>query len=710
MSDNSSFRFEMTISSSPSTIASAESNGSENTIMTRARRRARQQEELLRQQELIQQEQPPSPPAPAPAPVSALTQRTDNTSAPQNLNAEINSANEAPEPQATVDTIANIITDDGLNSLSLAIRNNNTGGMVVPDQMKKIISISKKYKNLKDKTWSVFLKVVVLHGGPTLATLATTTITNPDGSEINALVQAVQGEPSPAKKNILNYILTIHVLRYNRMKQKKLHKQKGDHYEPGTMVNQIKALAQEFDCVSGKNISGACKYQFFKDFKYPGGFISILQNIWFNEMTKDPLFFGKKPFAANFDPQAYEKVQEAIKTGNLDLDNPRDLLLLAIFAQGFCLWLRGMDEQHTRKWIEYTFAMTADKVEKAMIDLSNDKTYHPWNVCDLVKTREKLFILETPDDDPFKPVAVLKKMKAIADEHNFEHVLFHQNTTTGELTKVTAKDMPILLDELGAKCGWNVKTTGHGLRQGGVTKGAKSASTMAEQKMVSGHARHANTAITQAIYNKPSEEQKEQFALIRAGHRTSSSASNENENLKNNTFLSQMTFADAKTVLSNNDNFSTHSNYFDNDDRFPDEITFAPPPPAAETISQKKIDDLENENIKLKKSNSELTSENTNLICDFQRLQAENQSLKTENQELNQELSEINIRYEKVDGKLDKRKLELYAAKADIEDLDRRKRKLKKSLAETEERFKAERKKRKKAEKKLENRGGCVVM
>ena len=81
MSDNSSFRFEMTISSSPSTIASAESNGSKNTIMTRARRRARQQVELLRQQELIQQ-QPPPLPAPALAP--ALTQRIDNTSAPQN--------------------------------------------------------------------------------------------------------------------------------------------------------------------------------------------------------------------------------------------------------------------------------------------------------------------------------------------------------------------------------------------------------------------------------------------------------------------------------------------------------------------------------------------------------------------------------------------------------------------------------------------------
>lgn len=83
--------------------------------------------------------------------------------------------------------------------------------------MKKI---TKKYVHQKTKTWSDFLKVVVKHGGPVLATLATTAITNLDGSEINALVQA--------KKNILNYALTIHV-KHNRMKQKNGHKKKGDH-------------------------------------------------------------------------------------------------------------------------------------------------------------------------------------------------------------------------------------------------------------------------------------------------------------------------------------------------------------------------------------------------------------------------------------------------------------------------------------------------
>lgn len=705
MADDSSFTIQLTISDSPSTVASKGSHTSENSIMTRSRSRAAAQQQQHRPQQESMQHQP-MPPLQNPAP--ALTQRTDNTSAPQNLNTAIESANEAPVPQPISD-IANLMTENGLNALSLNIRNNNTGGMMLDEQMKQLTTISKKYKNAKDSTWRSFLKIVVEHCGSQIATLASTTITLPDGSETNALVRAVQGEQSAAKKNILNYCLTAFV-RYNRLKQKSGHKLKGDHYEPAVMVNQIKAIAQEFNCVSSRNMTGTCKYQFFKDFKGPGEYTSILQNIWYNEMVKDP-HFGKKPFAARFDPLAYEKVQEAIRSGELDMDDPHDLLLLTIFAQGYCLWLRGCEEQHDRKWSEYTFSKLSNGVDKATIDLSSDKTYKPWTVENLVKSRENLSIVETAEDDPFKPVAVLKKMKKIAEENNIDYVLIDQSKS-GEFQKVTKNNMPNLLDELAGRCQWGVKTTGHSLRKGGITKAAKKAATMAQQKMVSGHARHASTAITQAIYNQPSDAHKDDFALIRAGHRPSPPASNENEKVEanNNLELSQMTYADQQTVHSNNGNFQSFSNYFDAQDDFPGEISLVQPPPATETILQKKIDDLETENVRLKNKISDLTSSNTHMICDYQILQVNNQSLRNENEELKKKLKETNVRYEKVEGKLERRTSKLYSKEAELdnvsrelEDANRRKRKLK-------EKVEVERMKRKKAEKELGKNPGCVVM
>lgn len=57
-------------------------------------------------------------------------------------------------------------------------------------------------------------------------------------------------------------------------------------------------------------------------------------------MDKDP-HFGKKPFKARFDPLAYEKVQEAIRSGEFDLNNVHDLLLLTIIVEGHKFWLRG---------------------------------------------------------------------------------------------------------------------------------------------------------------------------------------------------------------------------------------------------------------------------------------------------------------------------------------------------------------------------------
>ena len=194
MADGSSFQIHITSIGSPSTV---ESNGSENTVMTRSRRAAqeqRQQEELRQGQELFQQ-QPPPLPVPALAP--ALTQQIDNTSAPQNRDRD----NVTLAPQPILD-IGNLMSEDGLNALSLSIRNNATSGMVVTDKQKKLITVSKQYKNAKENSWGWFFEIVIEHCGEALATLASTTITNPDGSEINALIQAIQGKKKQLKSKL----------------------------------------------------------------------------------------------------------------------------------------------------------------------------------------------------------------------------------------------------------------------------------------------------------------------------------------------------------------------------------------------------------------------------------------------------------------------------------------------------------------------------
>lgn len=145
------------------------------------------------------------------------------------------------------------------------------------------------------------------------------------------------------------------------------------------------------------------------------------------------------------------------------MEKPHDLLLLTIFVQGYHLWLLGSEEKHFRQWSEYTLSMTSDGVEKASIDLTNDKTYQPWTVEGLVVTRGKLLILETLEGDPFKPVAVLKKMKKLAEEHNSNYILIDRDPLTGKMKSVVKKDMTILLDKLAGRCKWGVKTTRHGL-------------------------------------------------------------------------------------------------------------------------------------------------------------------------------------------------------------------------------------------------------
>lgn len=137
MADDSSLNIEINLGS-PSTVGTHGSNGSENTVMTHSRRAAAD-EELRRQQESNQQQPPPLP---APATLPALTQQIDNTSATQNLNAAMNSANAALAPQPTID-IAHLMSNDGLNALSLSIRNNASGGMVVTDKQKKLTMLKK---------------------------------------------------------------------------------------------------------------------------------------------------------------------------------------------------------------------------------------------------------------------------------------------------------------------------------------------------------------------------------------------------------------------------------------------------------------------------------------------------------------------------------------------------------------------------------------
>lgn len=210
MADDSSLNIEINLGS-PSTVGTHGSNGSENTVMTRSRCAAAD-EELRRQQELNRQQPPPLP---APATLPALTNQLglaliDNTSATQNLNAAMNNANAALAPQPTLD-IAHLMPKDGLNALSLSIRNNATGGMVVTDKQKKLATVSKQYKNAKENAWCWYFEIVIKHCSEALATLASTTIQLPDGGEINASIQAIQGEQPVAKKNIINYTMIAYV-------------------------------------------------------------------------------------------------------------------------------------------------------------------------------------------------------------------------------------------------------------------------------------------------------------------------------------------------------------------------------------------------------------------------------------------------------------------------------------------------------------------
>jgi len=136
--------------------------------------------------------------------------------------------------------------------------------------------------------------------------------------------------------------------------------------------------------------------------------------------------------------------------------------------------------------------------------------------------------VEDPSDPDvlFKPVVILQRQHALRNPNSDyinkfgDRILFHHRPN-GQDIVVKSGEMTDLIQELASLCGWvnaaKIKNHAAG-RKAGITNAAKGASSMEGQKMVMNHARHKNIATTQAIYNCPSKDARDNFVSARGGN------------------------------------------------------------------------------------------------------------------------------------------------------------------------------------------------
>ena len=403
-----------------------------------------------------------------------------------------------------------------IHQISRDIIAGRIGVVLTKEELQKYSSLSAnsvKYSKRCDKVMKRYFKTISEHLGSELGKAALTVVEDKGGNVQNCFIKLITSKTKvPSIHTIINASIMA-VVKEWRMEKGHGYKKTGDVYEPSTFNSFLKTINSEIKAVS--------QYNLFFDFRDKGGYVAVLQEIWREEMKKDPRF-GSGPFAAVFDPEAVEKVRKAIRDGNLSPEsNFLHLVMINVWGLGTFWWFRGETELLDRTWDEVSFLL--DKVSilmKGETKSNNLKLGASGRKAPGIKPILPNNVVNHPSSDPYCPCRFLnllhsnRNAKAPHIQRGEKNVILVMPKTASDTYRpMVASDITELTNSFAKICGFDPDKhyTAHGNRKLGISIASEAALSLTDQKNVQEKARHASIVTTQNFYNKPSERSRNTF-------------------------------------------------------------------------------------------------------------------------------------------------------------------------------------------------------